>query len=237
MNMLKFLNYIPLMPFKFSFAEEGDKGGGEKEENKGETVSKADLDKAVGERDKFEKDLDDARAEIFTPAYMEYLDKKDIKPEEKKEEISDDKFEKMSKKEIFELATKTALDQFNTTRDKDLKDRKATNDASTQREIARFAKNHSDYDKFRPVMYGLSLLTENKDLGLQELYDKSKVHVKSLQEEPTEEEKKKHNAMGGGMKPGSSSGTYNFDKKVDGHTAANQAAEEVAESLGPLPNA
>ncbi len=219
--------------------DEDKNKNGDNNDNKGETVSKADLDKAVGERDKFQKDLDDARAEIFTPEYMAYLDKKDVKPDPEKkpdDNLSDDKFEKMSKKELFDLATKTALEQFNTTRDKDLKDRKANADASTQREIARFAKTHDDYDKFRPIMYGLSLHQENKDLGLQELYDKAKVHVKSLQEEPTEKEKEKQRASDG-MKPGQSSGTYNFDKKVDGNTAANQAAEEVAESLGPLPNA
>ena len=92
--------------------ENDDIKKGDESKNEGETVSKVDFDKVSGERDKYQKDLDDARAEIFSQDYMDFLDKKD-KPnvEIKKEEaIPDEKFEKMSKKEIFELATKTALD-------------------------------------------------------------------------------------------------------------------------------
>ena len=219
--------------------ENDDIKKGDESKNEGETISKVDFDKVSGERDKYQKDLDDARAEIFSQDYMDFLDKKD-KPnvEIKKEEaIPDEKFEKMSKKEIFELATKTALDQINQTIEKDKTTRKTQTESARQREIARFSITHTDYEKFRPAMYGLSLKAENKDMNLQELYDGAKKYVKSLQEEPTAEEKIKLNSMSGGLKPGQDSGTYTSNEKIDGDAAAHEAAEETAEKLGPLPSA
>jgi len=240
MNMLKYLKWImPLMSLTLGVDGDDDSnGGGDKDNDGGETVSKVDFEKVSGERDKLNKDLDDVRAEIFTPEYMAYLDGKDKPTKEIKVEnsISDDQFEKMSNKEILALATKNAVASMQKVLDTDKATRKTNSDASTAREIKRFSDAHSDYEKYRPVMYGISLLPKNKDDSLQELYDKAKAHVKSLQEEPTEEEKKRQKASDG-MKPGNSSGTYSFDKKVDGDQAAKEAAEETAEKLGPLPSA
>ena len=215
---------------------------GDKNEGNEGTVSKEDFDKVTGERDKLQKDIDDARAEIFTPEYMAFLDSKDKPPKDKDDKpkddsISDETLEKMSKKDILELATKTAVKQVRAELDADKENRTKQSKEATAREIKRFAANHSDYEKFRPVMYGLSLKKENMDLNLQELYDKAKVYSKSLIEEPTEEEKKKQEKMGGGMKPENSSGTYTFDKPIDGDAAAKEAAAETAEKLGPLPPA
>ncbi len=229
---------MPLMPFTLGI--EGDGSGGGDDENKGETVPKADFETVSGERDKLQKELDDTKGEIFTPSYMKFLDDKDkppvVKDDDKPPVISDDKFEKMTNKEVYELATKDALAQFNTVRDTERATRKKDSDNATASEIARFAKTHDDYERFRPAMYGLSLKAENKDLSLQALYDKSKEYVKSLQEGPTAEEIKKQQSMDG-MKPGNSSGTYTSEKKVDGDTAAKEAATEVAAELGPLPSA
>ena len=185
------------------------------------------------------KDIDDIRSEVFTPEYMAFLDAKDkppVKADDKDPGITDDQFEKMSKKDILALATKNAIDEVTKTINADKKSAKAQSDASVQREITQFSKEHGDYEKYRPAMYGLSLKAENKDLSLARLYDKAKEYGKSLQEEPTEDEKKKQRSMDG-MKPGASSGTYSFDKKVDGDTAALEAANETAEKMGPIPSA
>ena len=217
-------------------------GGGDGDKGKEETVSKGDFEKVSGERDKLTKDLDDVRGEIFTPEYMAFLDGKDKIPKDGddkdkdkgKDDISTEALDKMSNKDILALATKNALESMQKVYDSDKTTRKTNSDAATAREIKRFADAHSDYENYRPVMYGISLLPKNKGDSLQELYDKAKGHVKSLQIEPTKEEKEKQNASDG-MKPGNSSGTYSFDKKVDGNTAATEAAEETAEKLGPIP--
>jgi len=239
MEMLKYLKWImPLMPL--TLGVEDGAGGGDGNENQGETVSKTDFDNVSGERDKLTKDLDDVRAEVFTPEYMAFLDGKDKTPKvedkPKEESITDDQFEKMSKKDILALATKNAVEAINKTLVADKTTQKIESDAAVAREIAVFAKTHTDYEKFRPAMYGISLKPEHKHKGLQALYDEAKVYAKSLQEEPTEAEKIKQRAMDG-QKPENSSGTYAFDKKIDGDAAANEAAEETAEKLGTLPSA
>lgn len=249
MNILKHLKWImPLMPLTLNFAD-GDggdggdgNGGGDGNEDKGETVSKVDFEKVSGERDKLTKDIDDVRAEIFTPDYMAFLDAKD-KPQKDKdgdgkdkggEDISTETLDKMSNKDILALATKNALESMQKVYDTDKSTRKTDTDAATAREIQRFANAHSDYEQYRPIMYGISLLPKNKGDSLQELYDKAKGHVKSLQTEPTKEEKEKQNASDG-MKPGTSSGTYTSEKRVDADTAAKEAAEETAAKYGPIP--
>src|SRR3989338_29437 len=50
-------------------------------------------------------------------------------------------------------------------------------DADVQKELAEFEKTHSDYEKYRPEMYKISLEPGNENLSLQELYDKAKTRI------------------------------------------------------------
>ena len=50
-------------------------------------------------------------------------------------------------------------------------------DQDAQNELREFTKTHPDYEEYRDQMYELSLKPENKDLSLQELYDKAKFTV------------------------------------------------------------
>jgi len=45
-------------------------------------------------------------------------------------------------------------------------------------EVADFARQHEDFEQVRQIMYELSLDPQNKDLSLQELYDKAKKRIK-----------------------------------------------------------
>ena len=238
MEVFKIFKWLcPFIPLTLGFADDNDEAG---DDNKGEkeTVSKAEFDKISGERDKLLKEMDDVRAEIFTPEYLDFLDSKEKGDpnKDKNDVIDDDALDKMSKKEILDLAVKQAEARMEKKLSVNERRAQSAQEARLEREVRRFAKTHDDFEKIRPVMYGLSLKPENKDLGLQELYDIAKQHIKSLQEEPTEEEKKKQRAMSG-MKPEQTSGSYSFDKKIDANTAAREALEEVSETLGPLPSA
>lgn len=57
------------------------------------------------------------------------------------------------------------------------KDSEADKEAKNK-EVADFARKHKDFEQVRPVMYELSLDPQNKDLSLQELYDKAKKQIK-----------------------------------------------------------
>jgi len=50
-------------------------------------------------------------------------------------------------------------------------------DYDKRKEVEEFAKNHKDFEKYRPEMYKISLEPENENLSLQELYDKAKERV------------------------------------------------------------
>jgi len=43
-----------------------------------------------------------------------------------------------------------------------------------QKEVEEFASQHEDFEELQPIMYEISLDLKNKDLTLQELYDKAK---------------------------------------------------------------
>ena len=200
-------------------------------------VSKADLDAAVARSDKLEKDLEDVRMEVLTPEYQNYLDAGEKKPEEKskeEEKLPDDAFEKMTKKEIFDLAVKTAKEEISGTFSKRETDAKNSADLKTQKSIASFAKTHEDFDTFRPIMYGLSLDPKNADMGLQELYEASKKHVGAIHREPSEKEKE-ISRRSSNEKPGGDSSSIEKLSKMSNEEIASEAAAEVEDKLGPLP--
>ena len=204
----------------------------------------AELTALKDKHSKVEKELEDTRMEVLTPeysAFLEALDKqKDPeagkKVEKKDESANDDDFEKLSKKELFERAKKAALDEVNQTLNKHRDETQREAKARTDREIAVFAKAHDDFETFRPIMYGLSLDPKNKDLGLAELYTKSKEHVKTLQAGMSEADKKKQSRMSS-EKPGGDSTSLEKLRKMSNAQINQEALEEVRQQLGPIPTA
>lgn len=245
-NFLKW--FLPFGMLSFGLAGEGGGNGGDKgkEGDKGDEgkVSKEDYDKVVAESGKLKQDLEDLRMEILTPEYLEFLGDKDKgkgkdggkKPPATDDTISDDKFEKMSKKEIFEAAKTAATKEMEDKIEGYKKADKDASDAATAREIAAFARAHDDYSTYRPIMYGLSLDPKNKDMTLQELYDMAKGHVKRIHTEPSEEEKARQKKLKG-EKPGGASKTFEELKMLSKEEAAKEALAEVKEKLGPIPPA
>lgn len=227
-NWLFFLN-------NKGFADGDDKTGDDKV-----TLNKEEYEALKSSKEKLEKDLEDVRMEVLTPEYSAFLDslekgedkgkKKEEKPNDK---VPDDVFEKMSKKELFEAAKKAALDELNSTLDKQRKDTKADSDARTKREIAAFAKTHDDFETFRPIMYGLSLDPKNADLPLSDLYTRAKEHVKKLGGASDEEKAKQARLKG--EKPTGDSTSFEKVKKMSNESIAREALDEVIKELGPMP--
>jgi hypothetical protein len=205
-------------------------------------VSKADLDAAIARNEKLEKDLEDVRMEVLTPEYQKFLDAleksgdDDTKPKDEKKQTpeGDDAFEKMTKKQLFDLAVKTARDEISGSLTKKEQDTKAAEAARTKREIASFAKEHDDFETFRPIMYGLSLDPKNADKSLSQLYDAAKAHVKAIHKEPDEEEKSRQRRSSN-EKPGSDSSSLEKLSKMSREEISKEAAKEVREKLGPIP--
>jgi len=212
----------------------GKEGAGENEE----TVAKADLDAALARSEKLEQDLEDVRMEVLTPEYQRYLDdaeKGEEKPKQTTEEkVPDDAFEKMTKKEIFDLAVKTAKEEISGSFTRKEADAQKEGAAKTQREITSFAKEHADYETFRPIMYGLSLDPKNADMGLGALYQAAKDHVKNIHREPTKEEQE-ISRRSTNEKPGGDSSSLEKLKKMSNTEIAAEAMAEVEDELGPLP--
>lgn len=207
--------------------------------DKGDMVSKADLDAALARSDKLEKDLEDVRMEVLTPEYQKYLDagsKDDDTDKDKASDdtISDDTFEKMTKKEIFDLAVKTAKDEISGTLTKREQDDAAKNKARTSREIAAFSKTHEDFNQFRPTMYGLSLDPKNTDLSLEQLYNAAKAHVKAIHKEPSDDDKSK-SRRSSNEKPGGDSSSLEKLAKMSNDEIANEAFAEIENAHGDLP--
>ncbi len=202
-------------------------------------VSKADLDAALARSDKLEKDLEDVRMEVLTPEYQKFLDADDKgtgdkKPPASDDTLSDDKFEKMTKKEIFDLAVKTAEERISGTMSKRDEANKASDAARTKREIDSFAKEHSDFETFRPIMHGLSLDPKHGDKSLTQLYNIAKEHVKAIHREPTDDDKAK-SRRSSNEKPGMDSSSLEKLSKMSNEEIANEAFAEVENALGDIP--
>jgi len=239
---------IMLLPFCFFIGmaddsggdDKGDKGnkGGDGDQDKGlDTVSKADYEKALSDLSTLKEELEDARMEVMTPEYLSFLDQKekgkDKEPDDKLP--ADDELENLPKKKILELAEERAIKKMQ----KEINELKSGFESSSKaeraREVAAFARQHDDFETYKPIMYGLSLDKKNADLGLSELYEKAKKHVKELNTEPTEDEKNKQRKQKG-EKPGGSSASTEKDKKYTPEQAADEAWEEVVGD-GELPPA
>jgi len=251
--MFRHMNYIYPNLLQLSgrrwFAD-GDGGDGDKgdkgDKSGGDSVSKADHDAIVAELEKSKGELEDLRLEVLSPEYLDWLnsskddkgDKGDKKEDkgEKKDELSDEALEKLTPKQILDLATKRAEDKFRGEMDDLKKSSKADRDADTKREIDAFSRQHEDFKTYRPIMYGLSLDPKNANLTLGELYAKAKDHVKGIHTETSEADKKKQQKSKS-EKPGGASESYDELKKLSPDEAAKKSLEEVKGKLGEIPAA
>ncbi len=207
-----------------------------------DTVSKADFDTKVAELTKTQQELEDMRLEVFSSDYMEFLDAKDKgkgKDEGSKEKaeagLKDEDVEKLSKKEILEKARALAKEDLKVEIEAAKKDAVSTVDKERRAsEVTAFARTHDDFEKYRPVMYGLSLDPKNKDHTLQELYDASKDYIKR-NAEPSEEEKKRQASMST-EKPGGDTQAFEAKyKKMSPDETAKESLQEVKDKFGPIP--
>ena len=199
--------------------------------------SKANVEKLAAEKATLEKDLETTRMEVLTPEYTKFLEslEKKSEPEDKKKEKDDtDEFSKLTPKELFEKAKRAAVDEIEgkikARDDESEKEKKAR----TATEIKDFAKDHPDFEQFRPIMYGLSLDKKNADLKLSDLYNKAKNHVKSLQAGSTDEDKDRGRRIKN-EKPGSDSSSLDKLKKMTNEEIAQESLDEVSKTLGPIP--
>jgi hypothetical protein len=202
-----------------------------------ETVSKVEYDAKIAELEKVRKDAEDIRMEIFTPEYLKWLDEKDRKEPPKKEEApKDEDLSKLTPAQLFAKAKEESRREMQVELDR-MKSETITTvgKEQTQKEVAAFARSHADYEKFRPVMYGLSLDPKNKDLSLQELYDASKSYITRLGE-PSPEEKEKQRKQQT-EKPGGDNQSYEKYSKMSDIDVAKESLEEVKQKLGSIPPA
>lgn len=228
------------MNLGLSFAEgegggEGEKGGKGEENKGGDVVPKADFESAKADLDKAKADLEDMRMEVLTPEYLDFLnvEKGEKKEEPKKDDgIKDDDLEKLTKKEILALADKKAEEKLLAFQN-EIKSGRA---ADTKQQVAAFARTHTDYSTYRPIMYGMSLDPKHANANLDELYTLAKEHVKGIHTETSEAEKEKQRKMVND-KPGGASESFEELKKLDSASATKKAAEEVAAKLGAIPDA
>ena len=206
----------------------GDKGGG--------GLSPEDVKALQDKVAKQDQDLEDLRAEVLTPEYIDFLNKRGKEDEGKDKDKGDagageKDLEKMSKKELIELmreGTKKDIDAVKKMFEADKK-------AQSEKEVANFARTHDDFELYRPTMYGLSIDPKNNGKSLDELYSMAKEHHKKTHTEPTEEEKKK-SRKAGNEKPGSGSDSYEKDKnKSDAELNAEAWDETVAKLDGEIP--
>lgn len=230
------------MPLTLGVEGDGSGGGGDDKSKTGDEdkVSKAEYDKLVADNAKLKQDFEDTRMEVFSDNYMAFLENKDRKvdvtPDKKLPDGKDEDLSKLSPKELIARAKEEFKREQEEAR---LKDREETISSvkkeQTQKEVASFARSHGDYEKWRPVMYGLSLDPKNKDLSLQELYEKAKDHVTRLGQ-PSEEEKERQRKLST-EKPGGSSESYEKYQKMSADAIAKETLSEVKEKLGPIPPA
>jgi len=218
--------------------EELKDGDGIKDDGK---VEKAEFDRVTSDLDKTKGDLEDMRMEVMSPEYLEFLNAKEKgeekKTEEKKEELPDDDFEKLSKKELFTRAKDAAKKEMQGELDTLKQSNLDAGKAKTASEVAAFARQHpEEFPKYRAAMYGISLDPKNKGLTLGELLVQAKDYVKGLHLEPSPEEKARLKKATN-EKPGGDSESFDDLRKLDTDDATKKAMDDVEEKLGPMPEA
>ena len=216
---MKWLNDLMILNPLFTFAE-GDGGGdaGDNKDDKGEGddkdkgINKEDYDSLMTKFQEKEKEVDDLRYEILTPAYNKFL-------EQEKQNAGKDKDAKDKGGDKGDDAVKglqTKIDDLE-------KQIKGGDSARINREIDAFAETHADFDQLKPVMQGLSYRDDLKGASLSKLHTAALEYVKKIHAGATEAEQKK--AKGSeGEKPGGSPSAF----KKDGSKYSDAEASEDA---------
>lgn len=224
------------LPFyKFSFFADGDAGGGtgdgetggKSDSSQDASALKAELERYKADNQSLERKLEDLRLEIMSPEYLDYLGGKDKSSnKEEKSAAPEVDFSKLTPEQVYQKAKEDAKKEVQDEIAKLKNEFTSKSQAETQAEVARFARTHDDYEKYRPVMYGLSLDPKHKELSLEELYAAAKDHVKRMSNDVIEEERKRAEKTRG-EKPGFSTFSFDKDKKYTPDTAADEAWNEV----------
>lgn len=193
-------------------------------------------------KEKLEKDLEDTRMEVLSPEYtkfLESLNKSEDKEKEKTKEKAageDDEFSKLTPKQLFERAKKELREENEQALSKKEKDAQEEAKARNAREIAKFAKEHDDFETYRPIMYGLSKDPKNSDMNLTELYSAAKKHVETIKTGSSEAQKEK-SRRSTNERPGSDTSSFEKLKKMSTADINREAFDEVRSQLGPIPSA
>ena len=204
------------------------------------------------EFEKTQRELEDVRLEVLTPQYDAYLKSleagnKSVEELEKerlaaeksvseKNKNLDDEFRNMTPRQIYDKAVADAAAKVKSELDKEKGETATQEAARVKREIANFAKEHDDYDTYRPLMHSLSLDPKNTDMNISQLYDAAKAYVKTIQSGSTELEKEK-SRRSQNERPGNSSESFSKLKATSNEELAQSALDEVKSSLGPIPAA
>lgn len=201
-----------------------------------EVYTKEELQVEQAKSEKLAKDLEDTRMEVLTPEYTKFLESLEKEQAPKKEEKKELKSPVLTPDEILEKATNNALQRL---KDEQNKERDAADKAASKKQketIAKFAKEHDDFETYRPIMLGLSNLPDNQDLTLPQLYEKAKEHIKTIKTGASEEDKAKQRKMKN-EKPEGDAESFKRLKSMSPEAVAREALDEVEKSLGPLPSA
>lgn len=206
-----------------------------------EVFLKDDFLSISSKAEKLERDLEDTRMEVLTPQYEKFLKSLDSNEPEVKKVINqttqnDDDFKGLTPKQIYDKAMFDAqklIDDKLMSKDKETK---AEQNERSKREVAAFASTHSDYDQYRPVMYGMSLDPKNSDLNISQLYEKAKEHVKSIQSGSSDDQKRKSSRTSS-EKPGGDSTSFAKLKSTSNEQISRDALDEMKSTMGDLPSA
>lgn len=214
----------------------------------GDTISKADFDALQSKYDSLSQEHEILRAEIFTPEYIKFAsgggdidDEKDKGKDADKdkgnkggEEDKDGDIDlsKMTRKELIDLIENKSNEKAAAVR-KEIADRDMEN---SRNEVKAFAATHADFDKLRPIMYGLSIDPKHKNASLDTLYNEAKKIIEAEASALVEAKSKKSRGFMN-ERPGGNSGSHEKDKNLSADEAAWSALDEVKSTLGDIPHA
>ena len=204
----------------------------------------------VVQKDEFEKvqrELEDVRMEVLTPQYDDFLKAQEAGNKtggKSAEQIAADKlaadksaedmFKGMTPKQIYDKAVADMEARLDAKLSAKEGETQAQENTRVKREVAAFAKTHTDYETYRKIMHGFALDPSYADMNIQQLYDAAKEYVKGVQAGSTPDQKKK-SAASQNMKPGGDSESFAKLKSTSNEQLAQEALDETKEALGPIP--
>ena len=209
---------------------------------KDDVVQKSDFEKV-------QRELEDVRMEVLTPQYDDFLKAQEAvsktggkTPDQlaaeklAAEKSAEDTFKGMTSKQIYDKAVADMEARLDAKLAKKEGETAAEESARVKREVAAFAKTHTDYETYRKIMHGFALDPSYADMNINQLYDEAKKYVKSIQAGSTEEQKIK-SRKASNERPGGDSESFAKLKTTSNEQIAREALEETQAALGPIPAA